>query len=180
MLKVKKAKMALYRRVFRVGACSALQHGHGGAKGRVRPRRRSELHGSVVGRNPIPAISEEGWSLPHRACQRLYRQYLAHPDGADGKSLRRPAGCRRRRGIQGRDDRRDVPAQISAINNFIDAGYDAVVVNAQNPTAFGPVIKRAEEAGVVLVAFDNILDTKDAINVNVDQKGLVSSGPIGW
>ena len=66
----------------------------------------------------------------------------------------------------------DVPAQISAINNFIDSGYDAIVVNAQNPTAFGPVIKRAKDAGVVLVAFDNILDTQDAINVNVDQKGL--------
>ena len=66
----------------------------------------------------------------------------------------------------------DVPAQISAINNFIDAGYDAIVVNAQNPTAFGPVIKRAKEAGVVLVAFDNTLDSEDAINVNVDQKGL--------
>lgn len=66
----------------------------------------------------------------------------------------------------------DVPAQISAINNFIDSGYDAIVVNAQNPTAFAPVIKRAKEAGVVLVAFDNILDTEDAINVNVDQKGL--------
>ncbi|WP_026620541.1 ribose transport system substrate-binding protein (plasmid) [Ensifer sp. WSM1721] len=66
----------------------------------------------------------------------------------------------------------DVPAQISAINNFIDSGYDAIIVNAQNPTAFGPVIKRAKEAGVVLVAFDNILDTEDAINVNVDQKGL--------
>ena len=66
----------------------------------------------------------------------------------------------------------DVAAQISAINNFIDSGYDAIVVNAQNPSAFGPVIKRAKDAGVVLVAFDNILDTKDAINVNVDQKGL--------
>ena len=66
----------------------------------------------------------------------------------------------------------DVAAQISAINNFIDSGYDAIVVNAQNPTAFAPVIKRAKEAGVVLVAFDNILDTEDAINVNVDQKGL--------
>ena len=66
----------------------------------------------------------------------------------------------------------DVAAQIAAINNFIDSGYDAIVVNAQNPTAFGPVIKRAKEAGVVLVAFDNILDTEDAINVNVDQKGL--------
>src|SRR5438552_6981009 len=66
----------------------------------------------------------------------------------------------------------DVAAQIAAINNFIDSGYDAIVVNAQNPKAFGPVIKRAKDAGVVLVAFDNILDTQDAINVNVDQKGL--------
>jgi ribose transport system substrate-binding protein len=66
----------------------------------------------------------------------------------------------------------DVAAQISAINNFIDSGYDAIVVNAQNPQAFGPVIRRAKEAGVILVAFDNILDTKEAINVNVDQKGL--------
>jgi ribose transport system substrate-binding protein len=66
----------------------------------------------------------------------------------------------------------DVAAQIAAINNFIDSGYDAIVVNAQNPSAFAPVIKRAKEAGIILVAFDNILDTTDAINVNVDQKGL--------
>ncbi len=30
----------------------------------------------------------------------------------------------------------DVPAQISAINNFIYSGYDLIIVNAQNPTAF--------------------------------------------
>ncbi|HVY51250.1 MAG TPA: sugar ABC transporter substrate-binding protein [Devosia sp.] len=66
----------------------------------------------------------------------------------------------------------DVAAQIAAINNFIDSGFDAIVVNAQNPSAFGPVIDRAKEAGVILVAFDNILDTQDAIDVNVDQKGL--------
>ena len=66
----------------------------------------------------------------------------------------------------------DVAAQISAVNNFIDSGYDAIVINAQNPQAFAPVIQRAKEAGVILVAFDNILDTKDAINVNVDQHGL--------
>ena len=73
----------------------------------------------------------------------------------------------------------DVAAQIAAINNFIDSGYDAIVVNAQNPKAFEPVIKRAKAAGVVLVAFDNILDTEDAINVDVDQKGLGVCGPIG-
>jgi ribose transport system substrate-binding protein len=66
----------------------------------------------------------------------------------------------------------DIVAQIAAVNNFIDSGFDAIVVNAQNPAAFKPVIKRANDAGVVLVAFDNILDTEDTINVDVDQKGL--------
>jgi ribose transport system substrate-binding protein len=66
----------------------------------------------------------------------------------------------------------DVAAQIAAVDNFIDSGFDAIVVDAQNPAAFKPVIKRANDAGVVLVAFDNILDTEDAINVDVDQKGL--------
>jgi ribose transport system substrate-binding protein len=66
----------------------------------------------------------------------------------------------------------DLAAQLAAVDNFIDSGYDAVVVNAQNPAAFTPVIKRAKRAGVVLVAFDNTLDTEEAINVNVDQKGL--------
>jgi ribose transport system substrate-binding protein len=66
----------------------------------------------------------------------------------------------------------DLAAQIAAVDNFIDSGYDAVIVNAQNPAAFTPVIKRANAAGVVLVAFDNTLDTDQAINVNVDQKGL--------
>jgi ribose transport system substrate-binding protein len=66
----------------------------------------------------------------------------------------------------------DLAAQIAAVDNFINSGYDAVIVNAQNPTAFTPVIKRANAAGVVLVAFDNTLDTDEAVNVNVDQKGL--------
>ncbi len=66
----------------------------------------------------------------------------------------------------------DIAAQIAAVNNFIDSGYDAVVIDAQNPTAFKSVVKRAQSAGVVLVAFDNTIDTEDAINVNVDQEGL--------
>ena len=66
----------------------------------------------------------------------------------------------------------DVPAQISAVNNFIDAGYDAIIVDAQNPASFGPAIRRAKKAGIVLIAFDNTLDSEDAINVDVDQYGL--------
>src|SRR5262249_38549240 len=47
----------------------------------------------------------------------------------------------------------DVAAQIAAINNFIDSGYDAIIVNAQNPKAFGPGINPPTNAGVILVAF---------------------------
>ncbi len=66
----------------------------------------------------------------------------------------------------------DVAAQIASINNFIDSGYDAIITDAQNPAAFKSVIKRANDAGVVFVAFDNVIDTEDALLVNVDQKGL--------
>ena len=67
----------------------------------------------------------------------------------------------------------DVAAQISAINNFIDSGYDADRRRRAEPAALIPVVKRAKEAGVVLVAFDGTVDDpKTLINVNVDQKGL--------
>ena len=66
----------------------------------------------------------------------------------------------------------DLAAQIAAVDNFIASGYDAVIINALNPTAFAPVIKRAAKAGVVLVSFDNTLDSEDAISVNVDQLNM--------
>jgi ribose transport system substrate-binding protein len=63
----------------------------------------------------------------------------------------------------------DVAAQVAAIDNFINSGYDAILTIAVNPTAFKPVIKRANKAGVVLVPFDNVLDTEEVIQVNEDQ-----------
>jgi len=63
----------------------------------------------------------------------------------------------------------DSAAQISAIDNFIAAGFDAVVINAVNPTAFDAVVKRAERAGTVLVTFDNVLDSNKIVQVNEDQ-----------
>jgi ribose transport system substrate-binding protein len=66
----------------------------------------------------------------------------------------------------------DVAAQISAINNFIDSGFDAIVIDANNPEAFGAVIKRAKASGIPLIAFDNVLNSTDVINVNVDQVGI--------
>ena len=66
----------------------------------------------------------------------------------------------------------DVAAQIAAVNNFIDQGYDAIIVDANSSSAFGSVVKKANDAGVVLLSFDNIIDDPNNIEVNVDQRGL--------
>src|ERR1700736_6437078 len=66
----------------------------------------------------------------------------------------------------------DLAAQIAAVDNFIASGYDAIIINALSPTAFNAAVKRANAAGVVLVSFDNTLDTEDAVAVNVDQLGM--------
>ncbi len=67
----------------------------------------------------------------------------------------------------------DVSAQIAAMDNFISAGFDAILIDANSPTAFKPVLRRAKQAGVVVVSFDNTLDrTKaetDLVQVNQDQ-----------
>src|SRR5260221_3067072 len=53
----------------------------------------------------------------------------------------------------------DVAAQIGAVDNFINAGYDVVLINAVSPTAFKPVVERAKRAGGLLISFDNTIDS---------------------
>ena len=66
----------------------------------------------------------------------------------------------------------DTAAQVAAANNFIDQGYDAVIVDAVTPNAWAPVIKKANDAGVVLISFDNVIEDPNQIIVNVDQPSL--------
>ena len=66
----------------------------------------------------------------------------------------------------------DISAQIAAANNFIDQGFDAIIVDANNSAAFKGVVRRANAKGVVVVSFDNVIDSPDQISVNVNQQGL--------
>lgn len=63
----------------------------------------------------------------------------------------------------------DSAAQIAAIDSYIAAGFDGVVIDAVNPTAFDAVVKRAARAGTVLVTFDNVLDSNKIVQINEDQ-----------
>jgi ribose transport system substrate-binding protein len=66
----------------------------------------------------------------------------------------------------------DVAAQIGAIDQFINAGYDAIVMIANDSTSYGPVIERATAANVVVVPFDVVVDSDQVIMVNESQTDI--------
>ena len=63
----------------------------------------------------------------------------------------------------------DVAAQLGAIEDFINQGYDAIVTIAVSTEGFDRVIRLADRNGTVIVPFDNILDTDKVMMVNSDQ-----------
>ena len=63
----------------------------------------------------------------------------------------------------------DVAAQLGAMEDFINQGYDAIVTIAVSPEGFDRVIKLADKNNVVVVPFDNVLDTDKVMMVNEDQ-----------
>ena len=63
----------------------------------------------------------------------------------------------------------DAAAQLGAIEDFINQGFDGIVVNAVSSTGFDRVIRLADQKGVVLTPFDNVLDTDKVMEVGEDQ-----------
>jgi ribose transport system substrate-binding protein len=63
----------------------------------------------------------------------------------------------------------DAAAQLGAIEDFINQGFDAIVTIAVSPDGFDRVIRLADRNDVVLVPFDNVLDTDKVMMVNEDQ-----------
>lgn len=63
----------------------------------------------------------------------------------------------------------DVAAQIAQIDNMIASGVDAIILNAASPTAFDAVIRRATDAGIIVVSFDNVVTAPEAVLINEDQ-----------
>jgi ribose transport system substrate-binding protein len=68
----------------------------------------------------------------------------------------------------------DLSKQFTQFDNFIASGVDMILVNAADPAAIAPAVKRAQEAGVVVVAVDVEAAGADATvttnNVEAGQK----------
>lgn len=63
----------------------------------------------------------------------------------------------------------DAAVQLGAIEDFINQGYDAIVTIAVAPDGFDRVIRLADKNDVVIVPFDNVLDTDKVMQVNENQ-----------
>lgn len=48
----------------------------------------------------------------------------------------------------------DLNKQVSQIDNFIASGVDIIMLNAVDASAIAPAVKRAQDAGIVVAAFD--------------------------
>ncbi|HLJ72839.1 MAG TPA: sugar ABC transporter substrate-binding protein [Roseiarcus sp.] len=66
----------------------------------------------------------------------------------------------------------DVAAQLGAMEDFINQGYDAIIANVVSPDGFDRIIRLADKNNVVVVPFDNVLDTDKVMQINEDQKEM--------
>ena len=56
----------------------------------------------------------------------------------------------------------DLGKQVTQIDNFIAAGVDMILLNPGDPKAIGPAIKKAQAAGILVVAVDTAAEGADA------------------
>ena len=66
----------------------------------------------------------------------------------------------------------DAAAQLGTIEDFINQGYDAIIIDAVSSTGFDRVIRLANAKGVILVPFDNVLDVDTVMQVNEDNHAM--------
>ncbi len=66
----------------------------------------------------------------------------------------------------------DLGQQVTQIDNFIAAGVDMIVLNAADSKGIAPAVKRAQKAGIVVVAVDVAAEGADAtVTSNNTQAG---------
>jgi len=64
----------------------------------------------------------------------------------------------------------DVNTQIAQIRNLIVSGVDLLLINPNSSTALNPVIEEAQEAGVLVIVFDQPINNPNVLNVFMNQE----------
>jgi ribose transport system substrate-binding protein len=64
----------------------------------------------------------------------------------------------------------DVQGQTQQIQNLINRGVDAIIINPNDQNALNPIIEEAVADGILVIAVDQEVSSPDAINVVTNQK----------
>jgi ribose transport system substrate-binding protein len=70
----------------------------------------------------------------------------------------------------------DMAAQLGAVEDYINQGFDAVLVDPNTSTGWDRVIRLANQKGTILIAYDNQVDSKEMAGVAQDQIALGKLG----
>jgi ribose transport system substrate-binding protein len=91
--------------------------------------------------------------------------------------LFRAAGCEIDVVIESADT--DVAGQIQQIQNLLNRGVDAIIINPGDQSGLNSALEEAVEEGVVVVAVDQEIGAEGVINVTIDQNEWAKIS-IGW
>ena len=69
--------------------------------------------------------------------------------------------------VNGIKDERDLNRQVALVEEMVASGVDAIVIAPADSKALVPVLRRAKQAGVVVVNIDNRLDTEVLAQENI-------------
>jgi len=64
----------------------------------------------------------------------------------------------------------DAQGQIQQIQNLVNRGVNAIIINPGDVNALNPVLEEAVEQGIVVIAVDQEIGAQGAYNVVIDQK----------
>jgi ribose transport system substrate-binding protein len=78
------------------------------------------------------------------------------------------AGCEMELVIESADT--DVAGQIQQIQNLLNRGVDAIIINPGDQSGLNSALEEAVEEGVVVIAVDQEIGAEGVINVTIDQK----------
>jgi ribose transport system substrate-binding protein len=67
-------------------------------------------------------------------------------------------------------------SQIQQIQNMVAEKVDAILIDANSLTALNPAIEAAHKAGILVVSYDNVVDSPYSMTVNIAQEAF---GQIG-
>jgi ribose transport system substrate-binding protein len=121
-------------------------------------------------------LTAAGWS-PALAAEKTYKIYLSNNFvGNDWRQqMERVAEVSVKKGpLAGRVDLKienaegTVQAQINSLNNIIRAKPDAILIDAASAEALNPTIRKACDAGIVVVSFDQVVSEPCAYALESD------------